>query len=103
MYTQKPKTSYLIPIIIIACIALYMVGAFTGYRIHQPSWWQESTEKPFYDGEGNVIPRHAVDSLVRDQFIKLSPAGMDTIKKYFHPIDAAPIHRKYESMFEKAD
>lgn len=37
----------------------------------------------FYDGEGNVIPYHAVDSLVRSCFVHQSNAGRDTVIKYF--------------------
>jgi hypothetical protein len=37
----------------------------------------------FYDGEGNAIPYHAVDSLVRSYFVHQSNAGRDTIIKYF--------------------
>ena len=37
----------------------------------------------FYDGEGNTLPYQAVDSLVRSQFVRVSPAATDTIAKYF--------------------
>lgn len=53
-------------------VASYTLGAITGPKYK------------FYDGEGNVIPYHAVDSLVRAQFVHESKEGRDTIGKYFN-------------------
>lgn len=62
-------------------VAAYCLGAITGPKY------------PFYDGEGNIIPYRAVDSLVRSQFMgrSFSKAGRDTVEKYF-PITTGKWH-----------
>lgn len=66
--------------IIGASITSGVIG-FSGARLYDI---KNSTN--FYDGEGNTIPYHAVDSLVQSQFIgrDFTIAGRDTIRKYFN-------------------
>lgn len=47
----------------------------------------------FYDGEGEIIPYRAVDSLVRSQFMErsFSKAGRDTVAAYF-PVSRVQIN-----------
>lgn len=59
-------------LLLVFSAAAYTLGAITGPKY------------TFYDGEGNVIPYHAVDSLVRSQFVHETAAGKDTISKYFN-------------------
>lgn len=61
-----------VALILVFSAAAYTLGAITGPKY------------PFYDGEGNVIPYRAVDSLVRAQFVHESMVGRDTISKYFN-------------------
>lgn len=70
----------LILITILACLAIGLCGFASG-------WAYTSMQRPytFYDGEGNTIPYHAVDSLVRLQYLNLSKEGGDTVNKYFKP------------------
>jgi hypothetical protein len=68
---MKPKSVILIIMLSAACV----VGMGTISIIRQPY--------RFYNGEGNELPYHAVDSLVRSQFVRVSPAATDTIAKYF--------------------
>jgi len=46
--------------------------------------WYSNAIEPFYDGEGNVIPYRAVKLLVDAQFVKMTSAEEDTIKKHFY-------------------
>jgi len=65
-------------ITILACIAIGISGITVGYsyaHIHRYT---------FYNGEGEVIPYRAVDSLVRGQFMELNKEGKDTLTKYFN-------------------
>lgn len=61
-----------IAMILAFSVAAYCLGAITGPKYI------------FYDGEGNIIPYRAVDSLVRAQFGDEGKAGRDTISKYFN-------------------
>lgn len=71
-----PRQRNIIPVVVLMLLvfsaAAYTLGVITGPKY------------PFYDGDGNVIPYHAVDSLVRAQFVHESAAGRDTISKYFN-------------------
>ncbi len=71
--TPKDKNilAFVIPIVLAFSAAGYTLGAITGPKY------------TFYDGEGNTIPYHAVDSLVRLQYLDLSKEGGDTVNKYF--------------------
>lgn len=65
-------------ITLLSCVAIGICGFITGAsydRIHRYT---------FYNGEGDVIPYRAVDSLVRAQFVDLNKAGRDTLTKYFN-------------------
>lgn len=71
-----PRQRNIIPVVALMLLvfsaAAYTLGAITGPKY------------PFYDVEGNAIPYHAVDSLVRSQFVHETSAGRDTISKYFN-------------------
>lgn len=60
-------------------VAAYTLGVITGPKY------------PFYDGEGEIIPYRAVDSLVRSQFVHESKEGRDTVAVYF-PVNNGPWH-----------
>ena len=38
----------------------------------------------FYDGEGNIIPFEAVQLLNKSQFVHLSKAQTDSLRKYYY-------------------
>lgn len=42
-----------------------------------------SCAKPFYDGEGNRLPKQAVKTLVRSQYVITTPKEDSIIAKYF--------------------
>ncbi len=71
--TPRDKGLLAISVVMVVAFSLagYTLGAITGPKY------------TFYDGEGNTIPYHAVDSLVRLQYLDLSKEGGDTVNKYF--------------------
>lgn len=75
-------------IIVIMLFAACVVGMGAVSIFHQPY--------VFYVGEGEIIPYQAVDSLVKAQFVHISPAGVDTINKYFG--DEPPIYNVPEKV-----
>ncbi len=71
---MKPPTST--PLVIAAIMGVFL-AFLMGFSCAKLSY------HTFYDGEGNTIPYHAVDSLVHLQYLDLSKEGGDTINKYF--------------------
>ncbi len=83
MLTNKTASFVLaISAVLLILIVLCSYGLYKGYP-------------HFYDGEGNELPYHAVDSLVQSQYLHISPAGADTVMKYFNVpvIDLPPEYR----------
>lgn len=80
-----PRQRNIIPVVVLMLLifsaAAYTLGAITGPKY------------TFYDGEGEIIPYRAVDSLVRGQFMErsFSKAGRDTVAAYF-PVKNGPWH-----------
>jgi len=72
--TPKNKNLLALGLLLLAAfsVASYALGAITGPKY------------TFYNGEGEVIPYRAVDSLVRGQFVELNKEGRDTLTKYFN-------------------
>ena len=70
---KPPSIVIFISTIVAAVFIAYAIGFFCA----------KLDSYKFYDGEGNVIPYHVVDSLVRSQFVHESAAERDTINKYF--------------------
>ena len=73
MLTNK-KAAFILSV----CVVLLVLICFCSYGLYKGY-------PHFYDGESNEIPYHAVDSLIRSQYLHISPAGQDTIRKYFKP------------------
>lgn len=85
---MKPKSVIIVIMLFAACA----VGMGTVAICHQP--------KVFYNAEGEPIPYHAIDSLIRSQYVILSPKGADTVNKYFDtpPIDLPEEMRLIQSV-----
>jgi len=67
-------------ITLLACIAIGICGFAIGWS------YSHNHQFTFYNGEGEVLPYRAVDSLVHSQFMDrdFSKAGKDTLTKYFN-------------------
>lgn len=82
---MKPKSVIIVIMLFAACVA--GMGAVSIF--HQPH--------VFYSGEGEPIPYHAVDSLVRSTFVNLSKSGNDTLAVYFDT-PAVDLPEEYRSI-----
>jgi len=69
------KTNSLESAVLQMLIGCVFIGFFIGLLA--------APETPYYDGEGNQLPKEAVTALVRSQYVKTTPKEDSLITKYF--------------------
>lgn len=86
MKTQKPVLALLMS------FGAFVIGAaLVGFTFRK---------HVFYSADGEVLPYHAIDSLLRSQYVIISPQGADTVAKYFDnpPVDLPKECRLIDSL-----